>query len=163
MQPANECILPVLPDYKESGVGASTVGALQALAVSSPFPAPSVRLPTRPSSSRPPQRGIPKQSRDAPRTAASLVLDADDWRMERGRKPVIYLFPPYILPSVAVELLLTSTWSFSAVYPPPQTSISSGESQTPQSLTWAISAEPSGTLVDKTTGTEVSYLFWEAT
>jgi len=83
--------------------------------------------------------------------------------MERGRKPVIYLFPPYILPSVAVELLLTSTWSFSAVYPPPQTSISSGESQTPQSLTWAISAEPSGTLVDKTTGTEVSYLFWEAT
>jgi len=48
------------------------------------------------------------------------------------------------------------------VYPPPQSSIPSGERETPQALTWAIAAEPSGTLVDKTTGTEVSYLFWEA-
>jgi len=79
------------------------------------------------------------------------------------RKPVIYLYPPSSLPDVTVELLLTSTWSFSAVYPPPQTSIPSTERQTPQSLTWAIAAEPSGTLVDKTTGAEVSYLYWEAT
>jgi len=79
------------------------------------------------------------------------------------RKPVIYLYPPSILPDVTVELLLTSTWSFSAVYPPPQTSILSGERQTAQSLTWAIAAEPSGTLVDKATGAEVSYLYWEAT
>ena len=79
------------------------------------------------------------------------------------RKPVIYLYPPSSLPDVTVELLLTSTWSFSAVYPPLQPSIPSGECQTAQSFTWAIAAEPSGTLVDKTTGTEVSYLYWEAT
>jgi len=79
------------------------------------------------------------------------------------RKPVIYLYPPSSLPDVTVELLLTSTWSFSAMYPPPQSSIPSGERQTAQSLTWAIAAEPSGTLVDKTSGAEVSYLYWEAT
>jgi len=59
-------------------------------------------------------------------------------------------------------LLLTPTWSFSAVYQPPQTVIPSGEHQAAQSLIWAIVAEPSGTLVDNTTGTEVSYLYWEA-
>jgi hypothetical protein len=80
------------------------------------------------------------------------------------RKPVIYLFPPSSLPDVTVELLLTSTWSFSAVYPPPRSSIlPSGAGQSAQSLTWAIAAEPSGTLVDKTSGAEVSYLYWEAT
>ena len=71
------------------------------------------------------------------------------------RKPVIYLYPPSSLPDVTVELLLTSTWSFSAVYPPLQTSIPSGERQTPQSLTWAIVAEPSGLLVDNAAGAEV--------
>ena len=75
---------------------------------------------------------------------------------------MIYLFPPSNLPSVTVELLLTSTWSFSAVYPQPQTPIPPGERQATQFLTWAVAAEPSGTLVDKMTGTEVSYLFWEA-
>ena len=79
------------------------------------------------------------------------------------RKPVIYLYPPSSLPDVTVELLLTTTWSFSVVYPPPQTSIPSGECKAAQALTWAIAAEPNGMLVDKTTGTEVSYLYWEAT
>ena len=159
MQPSNECCSP---DYQESGTGTSTVGPLQALTVSSPFLAPSVRLPTHSSWSRSPQRVIPEQTRDAPWTAAPLVLDGNLVRL-RGGKPVMYLFPPYTLPSVTVELLLASTWSFSAIYPPPQTSIPSGERQVPQSLTWAIAAEPSGTLLDKMTGTEVSDLYWEAT
>ncbi len=80
------------------------------------------------------------------------------------RKPVIYLYPPSRLPDVTVELLLTSSWSFSAVYPSPQTAITSGESPIPaQSLTWAVEAEPDGRLVDKTSGAEVTYLYWEAT
>jgi hypothetical protein len=50
------------------------------------------------------------------------------------------------------------------VYPPPQAAIPSGGYQTTQSraLTWAVAAEPGGTLVDKASGTEVSYLYWEA-
>jgi len=159
MQPANEWSSPVLPV-----VGASTVGRrLQALALSSPIPAPSVPPPppTRSSWARPPGRVIPEQSRDVPQTAASLPSDADFWNMP-VRKPIIYSFPLSILPSVTVELLLTSTWSFSAAYPPPQTSIPSDERQTSQSLAWAIAAEPGGTLVDKATSTEVSYLYWES-
>jgi hypothetical protein len=79
------------------------------------------------------------------------------------RKPVIYLYPPSRLSDVIVELLLTSSWSFSAVYPSPQTAIPSGENSIgAQSLTWAVDAEPDGSLVEKTTGTEVTYLYWEA-
>ena len=80
----------------------------------------------------------------------------------RGGKPVIYLFPPSSLPNVTIELLLTSSWHFSAVYPSPQTTIPFGENQPPQYLTWAVAAEPDGTLVNKSTGTEVTYLYWEA-
>jgi hypothetical protein len=81
------------------------------------------------------------------------------------RKPVIYLFPPSRLSDVTVELLLTSSWSFSAIYPLPQTALTSGEKQqiAPQSLTWTVDAEPDGRLVDKTSGVEVTYLYWEAT
>jgi hypothetical protein len=85
-------------------------------------------------------------------------------RGQAVRKPVIYLYPPSRLPDVTVELLLTSSWSFSAIYPLPQTAITSSEKQIAgQSLTWTVEAEPDGTLVDKTSGTEVSYLYWEAT
>ena len=81
------------------------------------------------------------------------------------RKPVIYLYPPSRLQDVIVELFLTSSWSFSAVYPSPQTaSVPSDENRIgTQSLTWAIEAEPDGKLVEKTTGVEASYLYWEAT
>jgi hypothetical protein len=79
------------------------------------------------------------------------------------RKPIVYLYSPSSIPDVTVELRLTPAWTFSAVYPPPQAAIPSGDHQTGQSLTWAVSAEPNGTLVDKITGTEVSYLYWEAT
>lgn len=85
-------------------------------------------------------------------------------RGQAVRKPVIYLFPPSRLPDVTVELLLTSSWSFSAIYPLPQTAITPSEKQIAgQSLTWTVEAEPDGRLVDKISGTEVSYLYWEAT
>ncbi|KAI9457658.1 hypothetical protein F5148DRAFT_341931 [Russula earlei] len=95
---------------------------------------------------------------------ACIILSRRSKRMPKPalKKPVIYLYPPFSLQNVTVELLLTSSWQFSAVYPPPQTTIPYGERPTAQCLTWAVAAEPDGTLVDKTSGTEVSYLFWEA-
>lgn len=86
------------------------------------------------------------------RIPVAPTLHSDD---DVFRKPVIYLYPPFRLPDVTVQLLLTSSWSFSAVYPSSQTAA--------QSLTWAVEAEPDGRLVEKTTGAEVTYLFWEAT
>ena len=80
----------------------------------------------------------------------------------RGGKPVIYLYPPSNLTDVTVELSLTSSWRLSAVHPPPMTTLPPGEPHTAQSLTWAVAVEPNGTLVDKTSGMEVSYLYWEA-
>jgi hypothetical protein len=78
------------------------------------------------------------------------------------RKPVIYLYPPSSLADVTVELALASSWRFSAVHPPPRTTVPPGEPHTAQALTWTVAAEPDGTLVDKTSGMEVSYLYWEA-
>jgi hypothetical protein len=75
------------------------------------------------------------------------------------RKPVIYLYPPSSLSHVTVQLSLASLWSFSAVYPQPQTFTTPDEHE---SLTWTVAAEPDGTLLDKTTRTEVSCLYWEA-
>jgi hypothetical protein len=77
-------------------------------------------------------------------------------------KPVIYLLPPSSLADVTVELALASSWRFSAVHPPPRTTVPPGEPHTAQALTWTVAAEPDGTLVDKTSGMEVSYLYWEA-
>ena len=77
-------------------------------------------------------------------------------------KPVIYLFPPSSLTDVTVDLALTSSWRFSAVHPPPRATTPPGRPHTAQSLTWTVTAEPNGTLVDKTSGMEVSYLYWEA-
>ncbi|KAH9073487.1 hypothetical protein EDB83DRAFT_76738 [Lactarius deliciosus] len=79
-----------------------------------------------------------------------------------GKKPVIYLYPPSSLADVTVELALAPSWRFSAVHPPPRTTIPPGEPHTTQCVTWTVAAEPNGILVDKTTGMEVSYLFWEA-
>jgi len=78
------------------------------------------------------------------------------------RKPVIYLYPPSSLADVTVELALAPSWRFSAVHPPPRTTVPPGEPHTAQSLTWTVAAEPNGMLVDKTSGMEVSYLYWEA-
>jgi hypothetical protein len=145
---------PVFPDYLEAPVGYNT--GMPPLALSSSIPPPSVRPPIAPYSRRRPQRYRPGQSDYATQMIPSVPEEAP-------RKPVIYLYPPSNLADVTVELLLTSSWQFSAIYPPPLPTLPPGEHQTAQSLTWAVSAEPGGTLTDKTTGTEVSYLYWEAT
>jgi len=162
MPTSNECKCdsPGLPDYKESGVGNGAAAASSSLLP--PPTVPSLPPPPRPYFVAPPQSQsvVPEQSSNAPRTGFLRVRRAPS---ARARKPVIYLYSPSSLPDVTVALLLAPSWSFSAVYPPPQTAISSCEHQSAQSLTWAVAAEPSGTLVDKTSGAEVSYLYWEAT
>ena len=96
----------------------------------------------------------------------TIVLDPKPIQRVRRlcRKPVIYLRPPSSLAdiTVTVELTLTSSWQFSAVHPPPQATVPPGEPHKAQSITWTVAAEPNGTIVDKTSGMEVSYLYWEA-
>jgi hypothetical protein len=95
------------------------------LTLSSPTPPPSVP-PIRLYSTRRPKRQGPQQPNYAMETAASAL----DGKLS-SREPVIY------------------------PYPPPQTTLPSGEQHTAQFLTLAGAAEPSSTLVNKTTGTEV--------
>ncbi|KAH9960130.1 hypothetical protein BC827DRAFT_1268364 [Russula dissimulans] len=54
-------------------------------------------------------------------------------------------------------ILVIASRQFSAVYPSPQTTISLEKHSTAQSLTWAVAAESDGTLVEKTSGAEISY------
>ena len=122
-----------------------------------------------PSQSKPPIRSQTQQSSDVHQTNNTSCPphlqpgDTIPLRPEAPKKPVIYLYPPSSLADVTVELSLTSSWRFSAVHPPPRTTVPPGMPHTAQLLTWTVSAEPDGTLVDKTSGMEVSYLYWEAT
>lgn len=91
------------------------------------------------------------------------IRDGDDiwlFRHQIGGKPVIYLFPPEGTEvDVEVRLELVPEWRFSAVYPvvPIHTVASRRET-----LRWNVKAFSGGTLLEKNTGLEVSYLFWEA-
>ncbi|KAI0826000.1 hypothetical protein BC629DRAFT_41264 [Irpex lacteus] len=76
----------------------------------------------------------------------------------KGGKPVIYVFAPRPLENVSVTLGLTLGWSFSAVYPP--TSVTHHGSE--EKVQWNVDVAKDGTLLDKATSLEVSYLFWEA-
>jgi large subunit ribosomal protein L40e len=79
----------------------------------------------------------------------------------RGKKPIIYLFPPVTIPNVHVQLALIKAWSFSSLYP--STPINTpGASNLGQSVTWTVDAAPNGTLFDHGAEREVAYLFWEA-
>ena len=77
----------------------------------------------------------------------------------RGGKPVIYLFPPTPIPEATVSVTLDPRWSFSHVYPLAATKQLEDDRQR---VGWTVSAEPDSMLVEKDTGLELSYLFWEA-
>jgi hypothetical protein len=74
-------------------------------------------------------------------------------------KPVIYLYPPSSLADVTVKLTLVPSWFFSAAHPSQRKMLYLGGHRV---QSWNVAAEPNGTLVDKATGMEVSYLYWEA-
>lgn len=80
--------------------------------------------------------------------------------LQVGGKPVIYLMPPAGSDiEASVKLSLIPEWEFSAVYPAVATK------RTPtggKSVEWNVHASSDGTLLERNTGLEVSYLFWEA-
>ncbi|TBU28000.1 ubiquitin-domain-containing protein [Dichomitus squalens] len=78
----------------------------------------------------------------------------------RGGKPVIYLFSPHAISDATVSISLAPQWSFSHIYPQVDVkALAAGKEQ----ASWSISANPNGSLVERGTGLELSYLFWEAT
>ena len=76
----------------------------------------------------------------------------------RVGKPIIYIRSPNTLSDVSVSLSLTSAWSFSALYPSADIVHEDGT----ETIQWSVSTSPDDTLLDKHTGLQVSYLFWEA-
>ncbi|PBK81589.1 hypothetical protein ARMGADRAFT_1144165 [Armillaria gallica] len=72
------------------------------------------------------------------------------------RKPVIYLFSPQPVHST-VRVSLVNAWSFSSVYP----SVPIKATELGQSITWDVNTHEDHSMTT-TTGTRVSYLFWEA-
>ncbi len=77
----------------------------------------------------------------------------------RGGKPVIYLFPPTPIPDATVSVTLVPQWSFTHVYP---LALSKHLEDGRQRVSWSVSAQPDGALLEKDTCLELSYLFWEA-
>ncbi|TCD66901.1 hypothetical protein EIP91_000740 [Steccherinum ochraceum] len=79
----------------------------------------------------------------------------------KGGKPVIYVWTPQPQ-QVLVNLSLIPQWEFSALYPVAPIIPTKTIQGTGQSATWDVATRDDGTLLDKATGLEVSYLFWEA-
>jgi hypothetical protein len=73
------------------------------------------------------------------------------------RKPIIYIFSPSKI-DVSITLTLPLTLHFSALYPTPAIKHISGAEQ----INWTVRTRTDRTLVDRATGLEISYLFWEA-
>ncbi|KAH9944995.1 ubiquitin-domain-containing protein [Epithele typhae] len=78
----------------------------------------------------------------------------------RLRKPVIYIFPPTFMPLVDVSVVLAPQWRFTHIYPLADTKVSADTGK--QCVAWSVSAQPDGTLLERSSGLELSYLFWEA-
>ncbi|CAE7201228.1 unnamed protein product [Rhizoctonia solani] len=81
--------------------------------------------------------------------------------IQRGGKPVIYLFSPSPMLDVQVQLSLVKAWRFSDIYPPTHISSPSDDSLG-ETISWSVDTRPDGTLFDRLTNREVAYLFWEA-
>jgi hypothetical protein len=74
------------------------------------------------------------------------------------RKPVIYISSPTTV-HAHVSLQLKHAWSFSAIYPTTEIKI---EEDGGQEIVWDVVVKPDGTLTDVISGSEISYLYWEA-
>ncbi|TBU33443.1 hypothetical protein BD311DRAFT_712541 [Dichomitus squalens] len=123
----------------------------------SPFPRASSPIPLSPES----EDSIPS-SPYAPTDFPSRSRTPSDntpYVGPRYRKPVIYLFPPETVPDATVSVHLVPQWTFTHIYPLADTKLLADGRQT---ITWSVSASPDGTLVEKGTGLELSYIFWEA-
>lgn len=72
------------------------------------------------------------------------------------RKPVTYLYSPVDI-DISVNLGLNHEWRFSAIYPIVTIKRDQGEH-----IQWNVRTHQDGTLTEKNTGLDVSYLFWES-
>ncbi|KAG1841991.1 hypothetical protein C8R48DRAFT_643701 [Suillus tomentosus] len=83
--------------------------------------------------------------------------DSISFIMEQvGGKPVIYLYSPSDI-DVSVKLSLSPEWSFSAIYP--VVTLKQGHGQ---HVEWNVRTHQDGSLTERNSGLDVSYLFWEA-
>ncbi|KAG8747576.1 hypothetical protein FRC11_012296, partial [Ceratobasidium sp. 423] len=102
---------------------------------------------------------------DRDRTLGSHRVRNGDYilvgKEHKGGKPVIYLFSPLPVSNIRVQLSLVKVWRFSAIYPPAPINLPPDESLG-GSITWTVDTRPDGSLFDRLTNREVSYLFWEA-
>jgi hypothetical protein len=85
------------------------------------------------------------------------------------RKPMIYLFGPGIYlegrlqsdsigtQNVEVRLSLDRAWELSILHP----SMRIYSRDYVQSVTWTVDVKPNGALLDHSSGSEMSYLFWD--
>ncbi|KAG1851699.1 hypothetical protein F4604DRAFT_1959195 [Suillus subluteus] len=71
------------------------------------------------------------------------------------KKPVIYLYSPSDI-DVSVKLSLIPEWSLSVIYPVLTTEDHG------QRLEWNVCTHQDGSLTERNSGLDVSYLFWEA-
>ncbi|KIK71681.1 hypothetical protein GYMLUDRAFT_33834, partial [Collybiopsis luxurians FD-317 M1] len=87
--------------------------------------------------------------------------ELDIFQMQLGGKPVIYLWPPRASPDldVTVKLSLVPQWKFSAIYPVVKSKVEPGIGET---VTWDVRTHDDGTMTEKSTGLNVTYLYWEA-
>lgn len=95
-------------------------------------------------------------------TLSELGVEDGDYiqvmQEQTAGKPVIYLFPPFPMCST-VRLRLVPSWRFDAIYPvAPVCKANCGD----EAVEWKVEAQPDGLLTEKSSGLQVSYLFWEA-
>ena len=83
----------------------------------------------------------------------------DLFEVQRGGKPVIYLFSPKTL-EANVKLSLIPQWNLSAIYP--VVPIKPRTVRSNEQVAWRVRTHANGDLTELTTGLDVTYLFWEA-
>lgn len=80
--------------------------------------------------------------------------------VQRGGIPAIYLLSATPLEMVTVSVSLQPGWDFTVIYP--LTTKTKHDPKSTSEITWVVSVQTDGTLVNRLTGRQSSYLFWEA-
>ncbi|KIM37604.1 hypothetical protein M413DRAFT_258194 [Hebeloma cylindrosporum] len=105
--------------------------------------------------------GMERCSEDV--TLDSMGIENGDqlelYMIQRGGKPVIYLFSPETL-EAEVKLSLIPQWNLCAIYP--VVPIKPRTARSNEQVAWRVRTHSNGDLIELTTGLDVAYLFWEA-
>lgn len=104
--------------------------------------------------------GVAFKPTDTPATLNMFDGDVLDIQaLQLGGKPVIYLFSPAEI-QARVRLTLVEEWKLSVIYPVVPIKLCS--SSCTETIEWDVETRTDGSLYEKNTNLEVSYLFWEA-